>query len=65
MEAFSPRAVGAAYSAVAHQYAEVFGDDLGQLPIDLAALDAFVAEVGQGGAECSISAAVLDRWADI
>jgi ubiquinone/menaquinone biosynthesis C-methylase UbiE len=48
MEAFSPRAVGAAYGAVAHQYAEAFGDDLGQLPTDLAALDAFVAGVGQG-----------------
>jgi SAM-dependent methyltransferase len=49
MEAFSPRVVGAAYGAVAHQYAEAFGDDLGQLPIDLAALDALVTEVGQRG----------------
>ena len=43
------RAVGASYDAVARDYAEAFAGDLDQLPVDRAALDAFVARVGQGG----------------
>jgi SAM-dependent methyltransferase len=54
VEAFSPRAVGAAYSAVANDYAEAFADDLYQLPVDRAALDAFLGHVGHSPAVADV-----------
>jgi SAM-dependent methyltransferase len=49
VEPFGPHTVGAAYGAVAHEYAEAFASDLNQLPIDRAALNAFVVGVENGG----------------
>lgn len=40
MDAFDPIVVGAGYGAVAEEYAVAYGDDLDQLPLDRAVLDA-------------------------
>ncbi len=39
MDPFSPRVVGSAYDAVAHDYARAFGDELEDLPLDREVLD--------------------------
>ncbi len=49
VDPFGTRAVGASYDAVARDYAEAFADDLDQLLVDRAALDAFAAGVGRDG----------------
>jgi len=49
VEPFGPRVVGAAYGAVAHEYAEAFASDLDRLPTDRAALDALVVGIEKGG----------------
>jgi ubiquinone/menaquinone biosynthesis C-methylase UbiE len=46
---FSPRAVREAYDAVAGEYVKRFGDDLAELPLDRAMLDAALAAAPTGG----------------
>jgi SAM-dependent methyltransferase len=48
--AFEPAVVGAAYEAVADDYAVAFADDLDELPLDRAILDATVARLRTGDA---------------
>ncbi len=48
MEPFEASVVGAAYDAVADDYAEAFADDLLQLPRDRLVLEAFVERIAAG-----------------
>jgi SAM-dependent methyltransferase len=49
VEPFGRHVVGAAYGAVAQEYAEAFASDLNRLPVDREALDAFVAGLEKSG----------------
>jgi ubiquinone/menaquinone biosynthesis C-methylase UbiE len=49
MDPFDPRAVRAAYDAVAEDYTAAFADDLDRLPVDRSVLDASLERLGPGG----------------
>jgi ubiquinone/menaquinone biosynthesis C-methylase UbiE len=66
VDPFDPRAITAAYDTVAPEYASAFGDDLAQLPVDRAFLDALdrapagvVLDVGCGPA--AVASRLTDR----
>src|ERR1700676_4955619 len=48
MDPFDARAVRAAYDTVAEEYAAVFADDLGRLPVDRSVLDAALERLDRG-----------------
>ncbi len=49
MEGFDPRVIGDAYSAIAAEYADKFGDDLDRLPFDRELLDSVLLRARDGG----------------